>query len=464
MRYLRSATWSKISLIAVIMAWALSAQAADGISYKAKGFIFGRAYQDVEDDTPFEKQEDLEMRARLENELTLSRWNTRVFLSAEARGEALFNDKTAKDADFLLREAYLELKSASSAFAIGRQVVTWGKLDDIVLLDRVNPQDYLRFIMYNKQERKEPVFMFRYDYFGNGFDVETVFLPEFRASNVNYFGSDWAVYDHLLQEIDAGAYPEATKATVRKIRSQGKPAPSSGSLKNAQGGLRVRTRAKDVDWGFYYMNLLHSIATLHEQNPGGLAVKKFLNFPTLDNLAALINSAPNDDALALEEEHPRMHMLGFDWETVAGEWGVRGEAGYFIAHPYLRDDMSYTERDTLITGIGADYTSANNFSVNLQFIETYIVNYKPLFPEEEFGHQGTATLAKDFLRGNLNCSLKHTFNISYHDWMLNPKLTYKFGNGLEVSLSGFIFEGAPSTIFGRYSSQDTVFLETKLHF
>jgi len=465
MIFLRRGTLSKISLIGAVIILACSPLwAAEDFAYKAKGYVMGRAYQDVKDDTPFEKQHDLEGRARLENELTLKDWDALAFVAVEARGEAFFNDKTAKDADFLLREAYVEVRKPHFSCTIGRQVLTWGKLDDIVILDRLNPQDYRRFIMYNKQERKEPVFMFRHSYFGKGFEIESVFIPEFRASNLQYFGTDWSAYDHLIQGVEEGEYSEGTKGIIRKIRTEEKESLTDRSLKNAQGGMRLRTRIGEVDWGFYYMNLLQSLSTLREKSDKGLFLKRLLNFPTADNLAALIANNPADFDLALEEEHPRMHVAGFDWEAVAGEWGVRGEAAFLSGHPYCAADMSYAERNTLMAGIGADHTTANNLSLNVQFIETYILNYKPLFPDEEFSHQVTATLSKDFLRGDLTCTLKHTFNISYKDWMLNPKVSYKFKNGLQATLGSFLFEGGPTTVFGRYSNQDVIYLEAKIHF
>jgi hypothetical protein len=428
-----------------------------------KGYFFTRLYQDTENDNIFEKQEDIESRLRLENQFK----HEDIFLqlNLEARSEFLVHEKTSHDADFFLKEAYAEIRKPRYCLALGRQTVTWGKLDDVVILDRISPQEYKRFILYDKQERKLPLFMFKGDFFLDSYEIEGVYLPRFKASDVRFFGSDWSVYDHLLENItESGTYPEGVKNIIRSIRLEEEEKLSAKTFANGQFGIRFKSKLRELDYDLYYMNIYQSIATLKEKTAKGNILKKFLNVPCIENLNALIASNPSGDDLTLEEAHPRTHIIGLDSETVYKNFGLRLETGLFLRQAYLKDDFSYIRKDTLVCGLGADHTTSDNLYLNLQFIETYILDYCSLFAEKEHGHQVTATLTKDYLRGNLVFNFKNTYNMSYHDWMVNPKLTYKFKNGFKATLAGFIFEGDSATLFGRFSDKDLIYLEGRYEF
>jgi hypothetical protein len=203
---------------------------------------------------------------------------------------------------------------------------------------------------------------------------------------------------------------------------------------------------------------------LREKTANGNILKRFLNYPNSTNLAQLVGLGPSDNDLTLIEEYPRTNVFGVDAECVLGAYGLRGEFAAVLGQPFMRSDFSYVRKDTLTFGLGLDHTTADNLYYNIQLIETIILDYEPLFPEEEYGHQFTATLTKEFLRGKLILGLKHAYNISYGDWMLNPKLTYKIRGGLEATLAGFIFNGEYTTTFGRYSEKDLFYLQLKYNF
>jgi len=434
------------------------------LAWTRKGYLKTRVYQDAKDDTPFEKQEDIDARFRIDNRIELKNLDALLEINLEARGEALINEKTNKDADFLLKEAYLEIKKPGYTFSFGRQTITWGKLDDVVILDRISPQEYNRFILYDKQERKLPELMLKFDYFLDNCQLEGVFLPLFKASKLKFFGSDWAVYDHLIESIQYGDYSGLVKNTIGRIKLEEKDRLKENTAKNAQFGLRLSGRLKDVDCGIYYMNIYQDMPTLREKTPVGNAVKRFLNHPTDENLASLVGLNPTDEDLTLIEEHPRVQVIGVDGEGVLGNFGARGEAGLFLGQPYLRGDFSYVRKNSVSMGLGIDHTTSNNIYFNLQVIQSFILNYEPLFPDEEYTQQITSTLTKDFLNGSLIFKLKDSYNLSYNDWMINPKITYKFNNGLEASLAGFIFEGGITTLFGRYTNKDLIYLEVEYKF
>ena len=59
--------------------------------------------------------------------------------------------------------------------------------------------------------------------------------------------------------------------------------------------------------------------------------------------------------MAAEEVFPRFTMLGGDFETVRGEWGIRGEVAAFVDDSFQATDVpGAVEGRSIEGGIGAD--------------------------------------------------------------------------------------------------------------
>lgn len=456
-----------LTLSIIILSFSISCYAADSFSsidYTFKGEVQTSVYMDSKQDDEFENKSAVDARIRLENTFQLKDINASIRFDLEGRAEYLQRDKSESEQDLTLGQAYLKLHPGNSDITIGKQVLTWGKLDDVVILDTINPQDYKQFVLNDKQDRKIPVFMFDYQYNADTFRIEGVYIPSFKPSYVRFFGSDWAVFGHLKQGVEEGGSAALAKSVVRKIRTERKEDTEDAEFKNGEAGLRFSSRYADIDYSLYYMNIFDRVAVLREKDAVGNTLKRFLYLPGDDTLASLVGSDPSAEELVLEEEYQRTHVIGKDFETVVGNFGVRGEAALFVDVPYLRDDFSYTRKKTFIVGIGIDHTTADNLYYNFQIIETLILNYAPLFAQERSSCLFTSNLSKEFLRGRFIVNLDSSFSPSYYDWMLNPELAYKFNNGMRLSVGGFIFEGSPTTVFGRFSAKDLVYLRMKYSF
>lgn len=432
--------------------------------WKRAAELFLRVYQDTKDDNSFEDKQMIDSRIKFKNRIHWKRQDIFFHINLEGRGEVFRGDDFDEDFDWFLKEAYIEMRRKNFNFSVGRQIITWGKLDDVAILDRMSPQEYQWFILIDKQKRKLPVFLFKYDYYGENWEVESVFIPTFKPSYLRFFGSDWAIFDHSKRSIAQGNFSAATKDVVNRIKIQERDELTGHTFDNAQFGIRFRSRLGEVDYALYYMYINNSLPTLREKTATGNILKKFLYIPTAENLSALVGTSPTDEDLTLLREHPKSNVFGVDWETILGEVGLRGEIGYLSGLPYLRDNFSYVRKDTVSFGVGLDHTTANNFYVNLQFIEDYIIQYEPLFVQEENTHRLTGTFKKDFLRGDLFLNLDWMVNVSNRDWMLNPQIRYTIADGFDVSIGGFIFGGDLTTVLGRFSSKDVVYLGLKYSF
>ena len=451
-----------------VVIFAVSALSNDNggkwFEWKRKIEIVTRFYQDILQSGPYEDQQQIDTRLKLKNKIELPAWDAAFYLNVQARYDAFIGDNTDDDVDFLLREAYIVFEREGYNFSLGRQIVTWGKLDDVVILDTMSPQNFKWFMLLDKQQRKQPVFMFKFDWYGDNVQMETVCMPLFVPSEVRFFGSDWAAFGHLREVVRKGPYTATTKDVVSRIRIEDKKYLNKHTIDNAQWGTRLVSSARDIDYSLYYMYINNRNPVLRETTSNGNALKKALYVPTQSNLNDLVALSPSDDDLTLQREHPRLHIIGSDFETVIGEYGLRGECGLFLGMPYLRDDFSYVRKDTLSLGLGIDHTTDKDWYYNVQFIENIIPDYEALFAQEEYTHQATVNVKKDFLRGDFSFELDSGYNFSLGDRMFNPELSYNLNNGVELKVGLFVFEGDAATLFGRYSAKDTVYIETTYAF
>jgi len=436
----------------------------EAIDCSHEGEINFRTYYDAIDNNEFEDQFVTDAWFDLKNRIDIKEKNIGIQLDVKGRAETFVGGDTDTQIDLILDEAYVVYDQEGYRITVGQQIVTWGKLDDIVVLDRINPQDFKRFVLDDKQERKIPLGMVKVDFFQDEWQIEALYIPLFRSSDQHYFDNDWATFTRIKEGVVRGNYAEATKTIVKGIMVQERDVLTDRSLDNGQGALRFRGRVSEIDFSVYYMNLLHNIPTLKERSSAGNTLKQFLFSPTDDNLTTLVAAAPGTDDLVLEREHPRVNIFGLDWETVIGAYGFRGEVAYVHDQAFLREDYSYTEQDVLSVGVGVDHTFENNVYVDFQIVEDLIMDYEGLFAQEESSHQLSGTLSKDFMYGDLVFEFDWAARPSYGDWMMNPEIEYKAPYNIKISLGAFIFSGDPTTVFGAYSTQDLYYLKLNYSF
>ncbi|MCQ9207632.1 MAG: hypothetical protein NG740_07120 [Omnitrophica bacterium] len=437
------------------------------MDWRLSGNVLNRAYFDTVVNDEFEGTYALHSWYTVENKIRFPRHDVAGFVSFDARGDIAGNGKSRGKFVPLLQEAYIEAKRSGLRVRLGRQDITWGKLDDFTLLDIVNPQDYTESLLIDKQTRKIPVLMAKIDYFaGNGQYVETFFAPWFKPNKIDFFGSDWAIFSYLKEDTEKGNYTQAIKDMVDGIRIEDGDE-LDNSLANFETGVRFGGRSRDYDYSFYYMYIHERVPTLNNDSGLSDTIRELLYNPSAAALTALAAAGPTTDDLKLNANYNRMHVLGGDFETTIGELGVRGEIGLFLSPGYLTNDFSLTERSTMSVGIGIDHITADDLYLNFQFIEDIILNYEGLYGAEQFGHQLVGTVSKEFLRGKLVPAFYFGYNFSYKDYFMNPKISYTFSGpaGAFILTAGaFFFEGKPNTVLGRYDKNDLFYTEAEYKF
>jgi hypothetical protein len=278
--------------VAVLLLTAADARAQDYDGYFSALFI---VMPDV--DAAGGRQGVAELRTRLFAE-GLYDPGERVHVRAGVFVDTLAGDRGVLDpggsaADAVVRPAdlFVEYRGERIELRAGSARVVWGRLDEFQPTDVVNPIDLSRFLLEGRSEARLPVAMVRGRIFlPRAATIEGILVPVFRAGR----------FDQLDEETS----PFQLVPPGRRERRQ-----PGVAWRNMQGGARVSSTVARIDW---------SVS----------AWRGFESFPTYSLVPGTI------DPLSLTvptfvESFPRFTMVGGDFETVRGAWGLRGEAAWF---------------------------------------------------------------------------------------------------------------------------------------
>jgi hypothetical protein len=203
-------------------------------------------------------------------------------------------------------DAYVELRRPGFDVRAGMSRIVWGRLDEFQPTDVVNPVDLSRFIFEGRSEARLPVALVRGRiHLPRDSVAEAIVVPVFRGGT----------FDQLEEETSPFRLSPAGPIDRRE---------PVATWRNIQGGARFTSTAGRVDWGVS-------------------AWRGFEHFPTYVSFDVGV--------------FPRFTMIGADFETVSGPWGLRGELAWFD---------SATPR-SFEGGIGAD-RRAGNYRVALNAV------------------------------------------------------------------------------------------------
>jgi len=210
-------------------------------------------------------------------------------LNASAYVEGLAGDRgaagTASDAVIRPVDLYAEWSHRRFDIRAGATRIVWGRLDEFQPTDVVNPIDLTKFLLEGRSEARLSVGVVRGRVFLPGSStLEAVVVPAFRASR----------FDQL---------DEATSPFNVGVSAPARHEPDI-AWRNMQGGARFTSTSSRIDWGLS-------------------AYRGFRSFPIVTAIAA-------PAGVTLTETFPRFTMIGSDFETVRGPWGLRGEVAAFV--------------------------------------------------------------------------------------------------------------------------------------
>ena len=332
-----------------------------------------------------------------------------------------------------MHDAVAEVRLGRLDLFAGYGRVVWGRLDELQPTDVVNPLDVSRFFFEGRSEARLPVGLIRGRYyFTPAVSVEGVYVPVFRRGR----------FDQLEERTSPFAItPDPGAAVCLAIGCPSLP-PSvterepSARWTNAQGGVRFGATTGRLDW----------------------SVSAYRGFEAF----ALANLHPV--SFTIVSQHPRFTMIGGDFESVAGEWGIRGEVAAFVDDNFQNSDLSIVGGHSFDAGFGVDRRAGD-----------YRVSGTVLFHREDpdavtsraLSSRGDVSLIvsadRTFARERYQARAFTVYNPSERSAFLRGIGMAKLTDDVAVEASVGWFPGKGADIVGRFSDSDFVYARLKYY-
>lgn len=339
-----------------------------------------------------------------------------------------------------LREAYVEIERGPVDVTIGKQIIVWGRADEINPTDVLSPKNYLLLLPEGMSAYRFGTTALKIDYFaGRDVRITGVWLPMTSQSLI----------------------PLATPPDGVRVDTE----PPAIRLENGIAGVKIDRSGSTVDASISYAygyNLLPEVRlTSFQQDPETSAVRASV---------ALRNA--------------RQHMIGLDGATAWGRFGLRGEVAYYLTdnpHGHRVDGVT----PSIFYVLGAERTLPADVSVIVQYVgrwvmsrvdprraltdpdaarglarfraarETFIINQQL----DTVQNGWSLRLDKRFWNDTLDCELLGVHYFERNDFFLRPRIAYDLADGWRLTVGGEVFGGPNVSFFGRIKKNTGGFLE-----
>ncbi|MBW1696902.1 MAG: hypothetical protein JRH18_07940 [Deltaproteobacteria bacterium] len=330
--------------------------------------------------------------------------------------EEVLNNRE-KDAE--LAESYILGKLTDNLdFRSGRQIIVWGKSDNIRITDVLNPLDIREPGLVDIEDLRLPVFATKLDYYWGDWSLSGIFLHEIRFNKTPAFGSDFF----------PGNKPQPPEAI---------PADSLGNTEYAAAVSGILT---GWDIAFYFADVYDDLP-YQELKPNG----------------------------EKELKHARLKMLGTAFNIALGNWLLKAETAFLDGFRFFNTpDESYCRLDALA---GFEYTGFNETTVSFEMANRHLFDFDKSLKqppdratEDEF--QTAFRLTRQFLNDTLTLTfLAQTFDLSGEGGAFQRlSARYDWSDSIELS-GGLIFYSAGHLRqFHGIGDKDRIFLEIKYSF
>ena len=377
------------------------------------------AFPDPDDAPGRQNVTELRTRVYLEHQSDVGDW-LRVHLSGYFDGllrRGCCGLPTVRSGIVRPSDVYVELKAKAFDVRVGTSRIVWGRLDEFQPTDVVNPIDLSRFLLEGRSEARLPVGLVRARvHFGGAATLEAVAVPVFRPSEFDQLDEETSPFN--LRTVPAGVVIDRQEPEFRR--------------ETFQGGARFTATTARVDWG---LSGYRGIRT----------------FPTLTLLQTF---APPTTVV---ESFPNFTMVGADFETVRGPWGLRGEAAYFIDDT-IQDtsgNLRGVEGRSADAGVGID-RRAGNYRV----ASNVLVSWNTLNRDTDLSI--VAAIDRSFARETRTLRVFGVYDPEDRTLFARLIAAVSLRDNLWLEGSGGLFTGSATDTLGRLTRRDFIYTRLKL--
>jgi hypothetical protein len=294
----------------------------------------------------------------------------------------------------------------------GRQIVSWGRSDNLRVLDVLNPIDSREPGLINVEDLKLPVTMTRLEYFRGSWSLEALAIHETRFDTAPVFGSEF--------------FPPPSQV----------PAPLPEDRPANGGG--------DTEWG----------ARLRGIFPGWDVSVHWARY--WDDQPFAVPAAPTPRL-----EHARVNLVGLSGQVALGDWLLKSEVAW------LRG-LDLGERTRMDSMAGLEYLGIDEVSIALELVNRHLRHFEllPLDPQERNAWEGSLLVTADFLHDRLHATLVAIgFGAHLEDGgLVRAELEYELRDALALSGGVVMYQKGERPPLDFWGHNDRLFLKLQYSF
>jgi hypothetical protein len=311
---------------------------------------------------------------------------------------------------------------------LGRQVVNWGRSDNVRVIDVLNPLDNREPGLNDIEDLRRPLGMLRFDFRASPqWSLQAIAIPEIRFDKNPPFGSDY--------------YPIAIPPPPRD-----KP----GTTEFAAAAWGV---FEGWDLSFHYANVYDDLPRLRP-------------VPAATPLG-----------FDLERHHSRLHMGGTGANYTVGSWLFKGELAYLDGIEYLilgdgpaGAPPSTDEKPRLDAMIGVEYYGISETTIAIEAVNRHIFDYDDSMLDTEFTRENAVEYAIRYTAEWLNARLRTTavallFGARVQDGaVVRLQADYTFRDALIGTAGIVLYQGGDLLPLSAWKRNDRLFFELEYSF
>jgi len=251
-----------------------------------------------------------------------------------------------------LGEAWVQGKlSRNIDLKLGRQIVVWGKSDNIRVTDVLNPLDNREPGMVDIEDLRLPLGMAKLDYYIGDWGLSAMAIPEIRFNKNPAFGSDF--------------YPYPTPMPTEVV-------PASGG-KNAEYAFAANGIFSGWDLSLYW-------AQIYDDTPHNVML-----------------------AAAPQLQHSRLTMTGLAANAAVDNWLFKAELAHFNGLKY--SSLPGETRKRFDTLLGVEYSGLSETTLSLEIVNRHVSSYTSILQSDGINQDEWQTALRyqgDFMHARLH--------------------------------------------------------------
>jgi len=339
------------------------------------------------------------------------------------------------NADFEIREWYLDTEVAGVFWRLGKQQVVWGQADGLKILDVINPQSYREFILDDFDDSRIPLWMINAEIpIGDEDSLQFLWVVDQSYHRFANNGSDYQITSPLL-------VPQPIAGIDIASFELDKP---DKLLKDSDLGLRYSKFYHGWDLTFNY--LYH-----------------YLDSP-------VFYQQLSDSSVTIDAKYQRNHLFGLTASKAFDDWTIRSEIGYstdsyHLLNPDTKqnsqafvDYQGIRHSKDLSSVIGVDWQGLEDAMISIQWFQSSLLDYDNDIDNAMYRPKHNQIFSflyqQNFANETWQLEVLTMYGVDQRDTSIQVELSHMLEDNIELWLGVDLFGGDQQSLFGQFNDTD----------